>query len=133
MVKGTKNKNFKILFIEDDPDQIMIYRNKFELEGFSFVSANNSQQAFEMIKKEKPDLVLLDLLLRNENGLDILAELKKKPGTRNITVIVFTNFDTPESREKALALGAVDYIVKAQVMPSEMIKKVKSCLEKKNV
>jgi DNA-binding response OmpR family regulator len=120
----------KILFIEDDPDQILIYQSKFELEGLFMITATEGRRGVDLARREKPDLILLDLLLRNEDGLDVLAKLKESPKTKEIPVIVFTNFDTEEARQRALELGAIDYIVKAQFTPTEIVNKIKKILEK---
>ncbi len=118
----------KILFIEDDPDQLMIYESKFSLEGFLMVTAAEGEQGIKLARQEKPVVVLLDLLLRNENGLDILKKLKQDPETKDIPVIVFTNFDTQDSKEQAKKLGALEYIVKTQLTPGEMVEKVKKLI-----
>ncbi len=118
----------KILFIEDDPDQLMIYQSKFDLEGFSMISADNKEDGINLACQEKPDLILLDLLLRNENGMDVLKELKENPATQEIPVIVFTNFDTPDSKEQARKLGALEYIVKTQITPGEVVEKIKKLI-----
>jgi len=122
----TENK--RILLVEDDPDQILIYKSKFELEGFFLIVSDNIVKTMDFALNDKPDLILLDLLLRNENGLDILEELKKNPKTKKIPVVVFTNFDTEESEDKALELGAVKYIVKAKITPNEMVNEIKKII-----
>jgi len=121
----------KVLLVEDDPDQILIYQSKFELEGFFLIVADNYRDAIKFALYDKPDLIMLDLLLGNENGLDVLDELKKNPETNKIPVIVFTNFDTEETKDKAFKLGAIDYLVKAQVTPGEIVKKMKMLIEQK--
>ena len=126
----TENK--KILLVEDDPDQILIYQSKFELEGFFLIVADNLAIAMDFALNDKPDLILLDLLLRNENGLDILEKLKQNSKTKKIPVIVFTNFNTEKSKDKAIELGAIDYIVKAKVTPNEIVKKVRRIIEQNN-
>lgn len=117
--------NIKVLFIEDDKDQIMIYQNKFDLEGMNLVSAQDKQNALSLAKQELPDLIFLDLLLGNEDGFDVLKELKQDSQTKEIPVIVFTNFDTDEAREKSKDLGAEEYLLKARVTPEEVAEKVK--------
>lgn len=123
----TENK--KILLVEDDPDQILIYQSKFELEGFFLIVSNNCAKTIDFALHDKPDLILLDLLLKNENGLDILKKLKEDPKTKEIPVVVFTNFDTDESKDKALRLGAEKYIVKAKVTPNEMVNEIRRVLK----
>lgn len=119
----------KILFVEDDPDQIVMYQTKFELEGLLLLAARDGKEAMEMARRDKPNLILMDLLLRHENGVEIMEKLKVDSTTRDIPVIVFTNFDKKEYRQRAEELGALDYIVKAQVTPKEIVEKVKEVLK----
>lgn len=119
----------KILFIEDDSDQIKIYDFKFKLEGYDFISAKDGAEGLKIAEGQKPDLILLDILLSNENGTDILRKLKKNAKTKDIPVIVFTNFDKEETVKVSLALGAVDYIIKSKITPSEIVKTVEKILK----
>lgn len=119
----------KILLIEDDPDQIFLYQSKFELEGFEFMSCRKGFEGLELAKKKKPDIVLLDLVLIAENGMDVLAKLKENPATKEIPVVILTNLVKKESSLRAKELGAVDYIVKTDVMPSGIVEKVKEVLK----
>lgn len=122
----------KILLIEDDPDQVSMYQNKFEISGFSFITAENAENGLYLVKKEKPDIILLDLLLREltiQTGLEILKKLKEGAETRNIPVIVLTNFGTREAREQSLKFGAADFVIKSQIEPSLLVEKIKKILE----
>lgn len=119
---------YKILFIEDDFSHIAIYKTKLELEGFSFDSAKTSQETKDKISINPPDLILLDLLLIGENGINILARLKEDEKTKNIPVIVFTNYPKLEYKDEAMRLGAIDFVVKADVTPEQMAEKIKDVL-----
>ena len=118
----------KILFVEDDPDQILMYQSKFEMEDFLMMVASNEKETLKLSLTEKPDLILLDLLLKKENGLDILESLKKDERLAKLPVIIFTNYDKKELREQSLALGAVDFIIKAKVTPKEIVARVKEII-----
>lgn len=118
----------KILFIEDDPEQIFLYTTKFKLEGYNFISAKDGTEGLKLAEKENPDLILLDILLTDENGIDILKKLKINKKTKNIPVIIFTNYTKGETIEQAKAFGAVDYIIKSKVVPSEIVKRVAEVL-----
>ena len=115
----------RILFVEDDPDQIFMYNAKFELEGLLMMVAGNTEETIKIARHDRPDLILLDLLLRHENGLDILEKMKQDEKISKIPVLVFTNYDTREYRERAAKLGAQEYIIKSQTTPSEIVKKIK--------
>ncbi|MDZ7798488.1 MAG: response regulator [Patescibacteria group bacterium] len=122
-----------ILLIEDDADQIMMYQNKFELSGFAFISADTAQEGLDRAKKEKLDIILLDLLLKEltvPTGFEILKKLKKQEETKNIPVIILTNYGTRQARDKGLKLGAKEFIIKSQVTPSKLVEKIKEILNK---
>ncbi len=120
----------KILLIEDDTDQIFLYQSKFEIEGFEFFSVRTGAEGLEMAKNKKPDLILLDLVLIAESGVDVLADLKKDPSTESIPVIILTNLVKEDIIEKTKKLGAADFIVKTNMMPSEVVKRVRKILTK---
>jgi len=121
----------KILFVEDEPNHVAIYETKLKQEGFEFVSAKTAGEAIPLIQKEKPDLILLDILLPgDENGVDVLEKLKKDPATQNIPIIVFTNYDIEEYRKQTAVLGANDFVLKSDVTPSQMVGKINQILEK---
>lgn len=124
----------KILIIEDDADQIVMYQTKFELEGLSLLAAEKAQEGLDLAKKEKPDLILLDLLLKEltvPTGFEILKKLKADEATKDIPVVVLTNFGTQEAKEKSKNLGARDFIIKAQVTPARLVEKVREILKRK--
>jgi two-component system phosphate regulon response regulator PhoB len=114
----------KVLFVEDDPDQIALYQYAFMREGIDLSIASDFAQALAASLEERPDLILLDLLLANEYGIDVLQQLKRDVRTSAIPVLIFTNFENTEAREKAEASGAIDYVIKSQVTPKEMAERV---------
>lgn len=122
----------KILFIEDDRDQIFLFKKRFELEQIDLIAAENSAEADQKILAEKPDLILLDILLGRENGLDILEKLKKKPKTQKIPIVVFTNYEKKEVRNRAQSLSANDFLLKIETTPDQLINRVKAVLAGKN-
>lgn len=121
-------KEIKIALIEDDPFLSSMYSTKFEIEGFKVVAANDGAKGVEVITKELPDIVLLDVLMPKMNGFDVLKEIKKNEKTKDIPVILLTNLNQSDEVEKGMELGAVDYLVKAHFMPSEVVEKIKNAL-----
>jgi len=119
----------KILLIEDDKDQIFMYRFKFEKEDFEFLSATNGAEGFQTAKAQVPDLILLDLVLVNESGIDVLEKLKADPETKNIPVIMLTNLAKKELKAQAEKLGIIDFIIKSQVLPAELVKRVREIIK----
>ncbi len=120
----------KILLIEDDPFLLSMYSTKFELEGFKVFVADDGAKGFDMVKRELPDLVLLDIKLPKMNGFEVLKKIKEDLSLKSIPVILLTNSSQKEERDKGLGLGAVDYLVKAHFMPSEVVGKIKKVLGK---
>lgn len=124
------SKNKKILIIEDDVTISLMYKVKFEADGFIVLTADNGASGVEMAKEEKPDLILLDVILPQLDGFSVLEEIKRNAGTKNIPVVVLTSLGTAEDQEKGIKMGAVDYIIKASLTPAELSEKVSSILNK---
>jgi len=120
----------KILFIEDESALQKTFRDVLEKEGYQMISALDGESGLNLAKSQKPDLILLDLILPKKDGFEVLKELKKDEATKEIPVIVLTNLEDIESVEKAIELGANTYLVKAQYTLNEVIQKVKKALEK---
>ncbi|HLD27510.1 MAG TPA: response regulator [Patescibacteria group bacterium] len=120
----------KILIVEDDNFLMGMYCSKLELEGFKVASASDGDKALRLVKKELPDIILLDLMLPKKDGFEVLAELKKDERTKGIPVIILTNLGQKEDIDKCFKLGAEDYLIKAHFIPSEVIAKIKKALEK---
>jgi DNA-binding response OmpR family regulator len=120
----------KILFIEDESALQKTFSDVLEKEGYKVISALDGESGLRLAKSERPDLILLDLILPKKDGFEVLKELKKEEITKEIPVIVLTNLEEIESVEKALELGATTYLVKAQYTLEEVIKKVKGVIEK---
>ena len=120
----------KILFIEDESALQKTFRDVLEKEGYQMISALDGESGLRLAKSQKPDLILLDLILPRKDGFEVLKELKEDEATKEIPVIVLTNLEDIESVEKAIELGATTYLVKAQYTLEEVIQKVKKALEK---
>ncbi|MFA6525701.1 MAG: response regulator [Patescibacteria group bacterium] len=118
------DKKYKILMIEDDLDQIQLYGAKFRLENYNFDFSETGEEGYKKSIEQKPDIILLDVVLYDSGGVEILKKLKQDQRTKNIPVVVFSNLDKRELVDKALKLGAIDYIIKSKVVPAEIVKKV---------
>lgn len=121
-------KSKKILIVEDDDFLVQMYATKLELQNYQVSTAGDGKQALKAIKKNLPDCILLDLNLPVMDGFQVLAEVKKDPQTKNIPVLVLTNYGQKEHVDKCLALGAADYLIKAHFVPSEVVDKIKTLL-----
>lgn len=119
-----------ILLIEDDGFLASIYAQKLELEGLDVSLATNGEEGLRMATKDKPALILLDLIMPKVNGFQVLEQLKKDPETKDIPVLVLSNLGQKEDVERCMALGAVGYVIKAHSLPHETVLKVKEIIEK---
>jgi len=123
----------KILMIEEDRFLRKIYKNKFFKAGFEFREAISGDEGLNKVYSEKPDLILLDLMLPKRSGFDVLMELKRDKGTREIPVIILSNLAQEEDIKRVMSLGAYDYLIKTEVSLSDVIDRVKECLTKINL
>lgn len=120
----------KILFVEDEPALQKTLGDLLRAEGYTVVSAYDGETGLAMTKSEKPDLILLDLILPKLHGFDVLKKVKEDPETRDIPLIVLTNLEGMGDVEKALELGATTYLVKANYSLDEVLEKVRKALGK---
>jgi len=118
----------KILLIEDEKILAEMYRDKFTQAGFEVFLAFDAKGGLKLAEKEKPDLVVLDILLPKENGITFLSWLRKESETPLIPVVAFSNYDDPETKKQAFKLGVKDYLIKTNYTPQEIIEKIKGYL-----
>lgn len=119
----------KILLVEDDKTLLDMYTLKFKQEGFVILTATDGLAGLEMAKKEKPAVILLDIMMPKMDGFAVLKELKKDPSTKNAPVLMLSNLGQKSDMEKGKKLGASDYVVKASMTPTQVVDKVKSYLK----
>ena len=131
MEKETTPPNQKlVLLVDDDPLIIRMYQNKLQNDGYKVDIARNGEEALVQVMKEKPDLILLDVMMPKMNGVQTLKELKKESKTETIPVIILTNLgDKKEDVEGATELGALDYLVKSNISLKALSKRVKQAVE----
>jgi len=122
----------KILLIDDDESLLTVYSTAFKKEGFETVTALNGQEGLEKSREPGINLILLDQVLPDISGNEILKTLKQTPETKEIPVIILSNFSQEELVKQAVDEGAVDYVFKYQVELSDIVKKVKDALAETN-
>lgn len=120
--------NKKILIVEDDEFLLSMYSTKFEIEGYNVIMAGDGEMGLEKAREEKPGIILLDIMLPNMDGFDVLKKLKSGRDTSSIPVILLTNLSQKQDVEQGLSMGADDYLVKAHFMPSEVVDKINRLL-----
>lgn len=117
-------KKLKLLIVEDDTFLANMYKTKFGLEGYTVSLAESGEEALKMLRKEMPDLVLLDVLLPGMDGFNVLKKIKKTAEFKKVPVILLTNLGQKDDVRKGFEMGAIGYLIKAQHMPSEVVDKV---------
>lgn len=118
-----------MLVVEDEAMLREMYQQKLKQAGYEVVSAHNAEQGLRLAKKEKPDLVLLDILLPKKNGLDCLASIRKDPSIAKSLVVAFSNYDDPEAKKTAKKLGVTAYLIKSSYTPGQIVARVRRYLE----
>lgn len=117
-----------VLIIEDDEQVVRVYTIKLKQEGVETIGAVDGEAGLEKIVSEKPDLVLLDLMLPKKDGFWVLEEMVKKPELKKIPVVVLSNLGQEEDKKRALKLGVKEYLVKADISIKEVVEKIKKYL-----
>lgn len=129
-----ENTKSKIVIIEDEEILTDVLSKKLENEGYEVKTAPNGVIGMEIIQAEKPDLVLLDIVMPKMNGYEVLTALNEAFGKENMPpVIIISNSGQPVEIDKARDLGAKDFIIKAQFTPEEVLEKVDKFLGKTSV
>lgn len=114
----------KILIVEDDNFLRDLLSKKLQSEVHSVLGAAESVETFNLLKNNKPDLIILDLLLPGIDGFEILKKIRQTEETKNIPVIVFSNLSEEKDIKKAKDLGVSDFMVKANFTLDELVEKV---------
>ena len=118
----------KVLLVEDDLMIVEMYKMRFEEEGYAVLVTDKGSEAIEIAEKEKPDIILLDVILPEVDGFTVLQKLKNDIKTKEIPILLLTNLGQESDKEKGLQMGAADYFIKAQHTPVEVIQKIKELI-----
>ena len=120
----------KIAIIEDDMAISQMYRLKFEVEGYEVETADNGLLGLELAETMKPDIILLDMMMPEMNGDEMLAKMRATDWGKDIKVIILTNRGEEEAPKSLKDLGVLSYIVKADATPRQVAERVKTALAK---
>lgn len=123
----------KILLIEDEQILVELYKMKFEHEGLDLIVAMDGDEGLKMAKKEKPDLILLDIVMPGMNGYQVLEALKADETTKNIGVYILSNLGQTEEIDRGLELGADGYLIKSDITPGQLVDSVRKILAGQSV
>lgn len=121
----------KILIIEDEIILARMYQRKFKSDGYETLVAYDGNEGLKLAKNEKPDAILLDLMLPKVSGFEILKKLKENKETAKIPVIVLTNLGTSQILiDEGLRLGAADYLIKSRTASGVVIQKLEKLIKR---
>ncbi|MDD3678715.1 MAG: response regulator [Patescibacteria group bacterium] len=127
MTKGAK----KVLIVEDDEALINLYEKKFSNNGFEVIKAEDGAKGYEYAKTKNPDIILLDIMLPVMNGFEVLKKLKKENLIENTPVVILSNYGETQNVTEGLVSGAVEYLIKVEHTPEEVLEIVKDALNEK--
>lgn len=118
----------KVLIIDDTQFYQTVYRQRLLSEGFSVLVAQNGVEGLQLLFKERPALVLLDLIMDGMDGYKVLHIIRSQPEVKDIPVIVSSVKGTPNEVNRAIEMGAVDFLVKATTSPNKVVEKIKEVI-----
>ncbi|NMB48240.1 response regulator [Candidatus Kuenenbacteria bacterium] len=116
----------KILIIEDEASLLYALQSQLSVAGMETMTAADGEKALPLIFKEKPDIIVLDIILPKIDGWELLKKIKANKATKNIPVVIISNLSDDDSRLKGLELGAKDYLTKIDYSISDLVEKIKS-------
>lgn len=127
MTRGEK----KILIVEDDEALLNLYDKKFSSCGFNVIRAEDGEKGFQKAKEESPDVILLDIMLPVMNGFEVLKSLRKDKIIEKTPVVILSNYGETQNVTEGLVSGAVEYLIKVEHTPEEVVNIVEDALSEK--
>ena len=118
----------RVLFVEDDPTVAQMYRLKLELDGYQVIMAKDGEEGLRLANEVDPDIVFLDIRLPKVDGFTVLEGLRGRDRTRNVPVVILSNYGEQELVDKGLRLGALEYLIKSQTTPANLSRGVENWL-----
>ena len=125
---GQQEHAKRILLVEDDDALANVYLLRLQAEGFDVRRVANGEDALAAAISYKPDLVLLDVMMPKVSGFDVLDILRNTPETANLKIIILTALSQESDKQRAISLGVDDYLVKSQVVISDVVDRIKQHL-----
>src|SRR4030042_4615268 len=119
----------KLLLIEDDVTLVKMYERKFQSDGYYVAIAYDGIEGLKKASEEKPGLIVLDLMLPKLDGISVFKKLRSQPETFKTPVLLLTNFDQEDAVFECFKLGAVDYLIKSDVTPQQVVERIENLLK----
>ena len=132
VVLGGTVASLKILIVDDEPDVVELLEHTLQPEGFEVVKAYDGIGALDLVGSEKPDLILLDIMMPMMSGYEVCEQIKANPETQNIPVLCLSSAHTPDARAQSLRAGAVELVTKP-FLPAELIAQIRRHLPSEEV
>ena len=120
---------YKILIVEDDKFVRELIVQKLTEEKFEVSSAKDGEEGVAKVESEKPDLVLLDLILPGIDGFEVISRIRKNPDIESMPIVILSNLGEKNDVDRGIKLGANDYMIKAHFTPKEIVEKVRGILK----
>lgn len=114
----------KILIVEDEEILLNLLERKLKEKGYEVSVAKDGEEGLKVMREVKPDLVLLDVILPKKDGFDVMEEMRKDEDLKDLSVIIISNSGQPVELDRAKRLGALDWVIKTQFDPNEVLEKV---------
>ena len=128
-VSGAPDEVVRVLFIEDDPAVAEMYKLKLELDGYTVTVAKDGEEGLQLANEAPPDIIFLDTRLPKMDGFAVLERLRSEDRTREIPVIILSNYGERELVDRGLKLGALEYLIKSQTTPANLSRGVEGWLK----
>ncbi|MFA6493071.1 MAG: response regulator [Patescibacteria group bacterium] len=123
----------KVLIIDDERGILKMYTEYFKATGIESFQAIDGQTGIKIAREQKPDVILLDIIMPRYNGLDVLKDIKSDQDLKNIPVFLLTNLPEESSGDKAKELGASGYLVKAQYEPKMIVDVIRGAIKENSI
>jgi len=123
------DEEVRVLFIEDDPAVAEMYKLKLELDGYTVTVAKDGEEGLQIATETPPDIIFLDTRLPKMDGFAVLERLRSAERTREIPVIILSNYGERELVDRGLKLGALEYLVKSRVTPASVSQSIRGWIE----
>ena len=119
-----------VMIVDDDMTLRQLYEERIKREGYEIVVAGDGEEAISLINQNKPDIILLDIMMPKINGIDAMGMLRDQEDTKNIPIILFTALAQELGKAKKMMQPFDAYLIKSEIMPKDVIEQIKVSLEK---
>lgn len=126
-------RKLRVCVVEDEDMISEMYRAKLEEENYQVFTADDGIKGYEVIKRSRPDIALIDIMMPNKDGINLIKQLRKVDEFSKLPVIILTNNDEPKTVEKTYDLDVSFYLIKSQYQPSDVSRIVKEVLDSKHI